>query len=598
MIHQSQIIEIIDTTLPESWIAQGGSTTYSFADVTTDVYWWLCDEDGNSLDYGYGASFMVGTGLASGDYEVWAYFPSLYGNNATYAPLHVVQVDINGDYNRDGNPDDHTNEADAVTFAEPKGFVILANHDDDNGDGVSDGEKNPATDSIPNAYTINGSEDVLDIYELHVEKFGISASSIPSSWSLEINVLDPATEASTQAAIIYPNRNAGTQGGTILNFSGSSLGTIFGGTGNTTVLGIEGRGYGKEVIVRMTLRDGDEAICSDEIRILVAPFMVLSNVDKATKVFTGSGSENSQWPVLHSDITAALYGMLAVESYGPPAFIQDYGEIGYTRSAPGTSSDKRTVIAGLGGGWFANMISTDAAYFFLGGGDGGSIEASPQVFGFPYGRVIVGDSLGVSTKTFLKNQKVQADGANLIELPVDWLLTGHADEVFTIIPVGSGFKVLVADLNLAIDLLRNNPTDETLGGFGTRGTILARYDDPANAARITAINTKLAGVRSALSTSLGIAEAQFIRIPVAFSTYTPSRYYLPNMVNMLVVKTAGVRKLVIPKPFFDPFEVDLDTKLTAAGYGAGEVETVDTREPHNGSNGESHCATNPCREAP
>ena len=97
---------------------------------------------------------------------------------------------------------------------------------------------------------------------------------------------------------------------------------------------------------------------------------------------------------------------------------------------------------------------------------------------------------------------------------------------------------------------------------------------------------------------LGIDEVQFIKMPVAFSIDTPSRYYLPNMVNMLVVKTAGARKLVIPKPFFDPFEIDLDTKLTAAGYGAGEMETVDTREPHVGSNGEAHCATNPCREAP
>jgi hypothetical protein len=507
-------------------------------------------------------------------------------------------INIDGDYNRDGTPKDHPLEANAVTFAGPNGYVIIANHDDDNGDGVSDGEKNPASDPLPNAYTINGSEDIRDIYELHVEKLGISASSIPSTWSLEIKVLDTETEASTQAAIIYPNRNAGTQGGTTLNFSSTSIGSIFGGTGDATVLGIEGRGYGEEVIVRMTLKDGTESVCSDEVRVLVAPFIVLSNVDKATKVFTGSGSGGSQWSVFHSDISTALYGMLAVESYGPPAFIQDYGEIGCTRSAPGMAVDKRTVIAGLGGGWFTDKIATDTAYFFLGGGDGGSIEASPQISGFPYGRVIVGDSLGAGTTTFLKNQKVQADGASLIELPVDWLLTEHADEVFTIIPAESGFKVLVADLNLAINLLRNNPTEETFGGFDTRATILARYDDPANANRLTTINNKLARVRSALSSGLGIAEVQFIKMPVAFSIDTPSRYYLPNMVNMLVVKTAGARKLVIPKPFFDPFEVDLDTKLTAAGYGAGEMETVDTRESHVGSNGEAHCATNPCREAP
>jgi len=500
-----------------------------------------------------------------------------------------VNIDINGDYNRDGNPINHANEADEVTFAGPKGMLIIANNDDDVGDGIPDSLNNQI-----------GASDLDDIYVIELAKLGIPEDSIPPDMSVLIEVLNPITEAHTADAFIYRNRQVGELGYSAFNFSSTSTPTLankLGGTGIAEI-GIEGRRYGKEVIVRMTLKQGAVELGSDEIRVLIAPFFVLSNVDNATKVYTGSGPGIMQWPSFHSHLTTTLSGILAVESYGPPAFIQDYGEIGYTRSAPGMAVDKRTVIAGLAGGWFSDKVDTDTGYFFLGGGDGGSIEASPGIDGFPYGRIIVGDALAPSTKTFLKNQKIQADEDELIELPVDWLLSKHADEVFTIIPVGSGFKILVADLNLAIELLRDNPTDETFGGFDTRATILGRYDDPANAAQITTISNKLAGVRSALSSGLGIDESEFLRIPVAFSIDTPSRPYLPNMVNMLVVRAEATRKLVIPEPFFDPFLVYLDTELAAVGYGIGEAETVDTREPHIGSNGEVHCATNPRREAP
>lgn len=60
---------------------------------------------------------------------------------------------------------------------------------------------------------------------------------------------------------------------------------------------------------------------------------------------------------------------------------------------------------------------------------------------------------------------------------------------------------------------------------------------------------------------------------------------------------SGLRKLVIPKPFFDPLKNDLSTKLNAIGYQATEIEWGDTREPHDG-HGEAHCATNSKREAP
>jgi hypothetical protein len=537
-------------------------------------------EDAEVVDCVTGAAIaktirISGPGFAAtpGWYDVWV------GGTCFEKAIVVIQVDINGDYNRNGNPADDVHEGDAVTFEGPKGCVILANQDDDNGDKTPDAAKNPPGDPLPGRYTINMVDDVLDIHEVHVCKLGIPASSIPPRWVLEFAVVDPSSGAASLAATIYPDRNPGTEGNSTLTFSGAGLASRFGGTG-VTVIG------------------------SDQIRVLVAPFFVLSNAAVATRVYTGSAAIAGCWDVFHGNVAAALAGVVPVESIARMQFVQDHGEIGYTARlmpALGGLVDRRTVILGLFPVTFTRRVDRDTGFFWVGGGDGGSIEASPPISGYPYGRIVVGDRLAAGTKAFLKAQRVQTDMGNLIELPVDWLAAGHADEVFTIVPTTGGFKVLAADLDLAISILRGHPADLTSGGHRAWAEIVAEYD--ANPARVAVINGKLALVRSALSTGLAIAESALIRIPVAFSVHTPSKYYLPNMVNMLVVNTAGgTRRLLMPRPFFQPFVADLETKLATIGYRAPEWKWVDTTTPHASGphicGGEVHCATNARREAP
>ncbi len=514
--------------------------------------------------------------------------------------VHVPLVDINGDYNRDGNPADHANEADVVSFDGLKGMVIIANSDDDDNDGEPDGDKSGS----PLNYRINGASDLADVYALKLAKLGIPADSIPSDMSVLVEVLDPDTEEYSADAIAYMTRQTGELGYSAFNFTSTSTPTLadkLGGTG-TAEIGLEGRKYGAEVLVRMTLKQGTTELCSDEIRVLIAPFFVLSNCDVTTKVYSGAGSGPGEWPLLYEELTNALDGVVEVEAIGSAVFIQDRGEIGYTRLPPGMATGTPTTVMDRGDPAFKNMVSSNTCYFYFGGMHGGSLEAAPPTPAHPYGSIIIGSTNLVPTEAFLLNQAVQSVSNSLITLPADWLIVGHADEVFAIIPSDSGFAVLVADLDLAIELLEDNPDKETGGGYTTRASILASY--AANTAKVALVQTRLSAVRASLSAGLGIPESQFIRVPVAFSVNDwylaepRARAVLPNLVNMLVVKnTSGVRRLILPDPFFEPFADELEMRLADSGYVLGEVYVVDTTGPHS-QGGEVHCATIAGRVAP
>jgi len=50
-------------------------------------------------------------------------------------------------------------------------------------------------------------------------------------------------------------------------------------------------------------------------------------------------------------------------------------------------------------------------------------------------------------------------------------------------------------------------------------------------------------------------QSEFIKVPVAYPIVLNDRQFLPNMVNMIVIKNqAGARRLDVPKPFFEPFK--------------------------------------------
>jgi len=562
-----------------------------------------CDTNGYAQAYLLCAS--GGVGRVTHSYETYSGQPYTLSCDAEQK-FTALRVDIDGDYNRDGNPVDDAGEASTVTFDGPKGMVILANTDDD----VADQTKQPdCSDNV-----INGSADLPDVYTLKIRRLGMAPETIPDGLTFTLNVENPAGEpegspaanarvrvfgsrASNANGVIGPDPQTDTVVFKKEPGNGELDISLLAGTGYLE-MGIEGIEFGRQVIVRLSASLDNNDIGSDSVRLLVSPFLLLSNVAPASKVYIGPS-----WEDFSTEMADALDGFVPLETLGS-TFIQDYGEIGYNVREINQAFQNQTVVMGFDSlnAWYADLVDEDTGYSLLADdaqrNPGGNIECSPPISSFPYGRIIVGDNLVQSRKQFLIQQELQTDNGSLIELPVFWLYVGHVDEVFTIIPAGSGFKVLVADLQLAIDLLRDNPTNETWGGYDTRAQILAAYD--ANSNRVAAISDHLASVRNTLAQGLGVNENTFIKIPVAFTLGADGnvKTYLPNMINMIVLKkSSGEKRLIVPRPYYMPFVLDLDTKLTATGYGEGEGVFVDTRGPHAGD-GEAHCASNVRRLTP
>jgi len=518
-------------------------------------------------------------------------------------PITVPKVDINGDYNRDGNPADDTHEADAVTFAGPKGFVILANNDDDNANDLPDAIEDDA---------INGSADMDDVTEFKVACLGIPAVDIPSTFTVEFKVVDPTNGTLSDAVRIFPQKTATQSGGNTVTMLNSAVKSCLGGTGFWT-MGIEGIIYGKQAVVRMTLKDGATVLGFDEFRVMVAPYFVSPNNDNANEVFVSFTGV----PQILDAFTSGLSGIAPLRKSsdyplgaGSPTmrYIQDHVEFGYTRTAVGQTTFKSMqVILGTSptDPDLQDLMTSNRAFYAehaeLNFGD---LMVTPETSSRPYGTVVCGT--GFAYKDFIKRQSVQPEGGALVEIDDTWMQTPHVDNLVAFIPCGSSFKVLVADLQLAVSILTTYSNTSVEAFNDPRPT----YTNAAYSVGITNIQARLNAMYDALETGLGISKMTFIHIPVTFdpTASTGVKTFLPDMVNMQYVKSAGGEKVFLPKAYFEPFYTDpingVKATLNAIGISDSEIQIVPTgagggSSPfHDGFGGDVHCISNPSMEPP
>lgn len=378
-------------------------------------------------------------------------------------------------------------------------------------------------------------------------------------------------------------------------------------------MGIEGIVYGKQAIVRMTLKDGTTDLCSDEFRVMTAPYFVSPNNDNADEVFV---SFTGVADIL-SAFTTGLSGIAPLRDSsdyplgtGSPTmrYIQDHVEFGYTRTAVGQTTFKSMqVILGTSptDPNLQDLLATNRAFYAeIEDRNFGDLMVTPETSGRPYGTVVCGTDFAY--KDFIKRQSVQPEGGNIVELDDTWMQTPHVDNLVAFIPYGSSFKVLVADLQLATNILATYSTN-SVEVFSDPRPI---YTNAAYSAGITNIQAKLNTMYDALETGLGISKTTFIHIPVTFdpTASTSIKTFLPDMVNMQYVKSAGGEKVFLPKAYFEPFYTDptngVKAALNAIGISDSEIQIVPTgagggSSPFNsGNGGDAHCISNPSMEAP
>jgi hypothetical protein len=108
---------------------------------------------------------------------------------------------------------------------------------------------------------------------------------------------------------------------------------------------------------------------------------------------------------------------------------------------------------------------------------------------------------------------------------------------------------------------------------------------------------------AAIITELKKLNVSIIKIPVLYTPDTPqqgSKTYLPNAVNICVVKLGEKLKLAVPKTFFDPFQWYIKTRcLNYLGL-PGNDNTwnwIESSELHPAV-GTVHCASNTEKQPP
>jgi hypothetical protein len=372
--------------------------------------------------------------------------------------------------------------------------------------------------------------------------------------------------------------------------------------------------------------EAPEKTYTDTVRLKVAPFIMLSAVQRAQRIYVRDyPGKNEKFIRALKDITTQLGVQLKIVPAGNyPAWeiwLQDIMEIGYSRT-PGVCNhvvlksnrgmplddmpEKEMLAPGFG--WF-RIGEYRPGTGGGGGGDGwldwfGNLEVTPPLPGNPYGRVFygynktTGNSMNPQVVQMLEAQGVQTP---LIKIHTGWLLIKHVDEIFNFVPSkgkeGKGFKVLVPDVTLTYELLDkwnkegkgSLPVLKDLKEKATISTLLENRE-------LKDYNIKLQKEEiekniDSMKQAIGIDETDIIRIPALFEKYREyAAALMPNMVNS--VHMNGHMLIAEPR---GPVENGNDliqeyvrAKLSKEGIEAHFVDDL----PYHLWGGEVHCGTN------
>lgn len=333
---------------------------------------------------------------------------------------------VSGDTDRDGDIDaDDLDGRSAFTWK--RGAFLLANVDDDDGDGKAD-------------HAVDGSsgKDLEDLARLRIE---LGSEVAEKASRVTVELVTGAAHAhlfEVLGASVEPLAAALVPAGSLdLALEAARF---------------AGPDWKGDVRVVVTAVDGADApIASDEVTLRVAPMLLLpsSTSPLAVHVATGAYSNASFLVDLGAAVTKAGTKLLSpyATTKWQEMWMQDTLEIGYAQ-LPGKAPMHVALRANRGQDTYAaTLLGPDMGYLVVGaprgtsGGDAwvdwyGNLEVSPPVPGWPLGRIYYGHNTSTGMKlhpdvvAFFEAQELQSP----FWVDTSWLTIKHVDEIFTFVP--------------------------------------------------------------------------------------------------------------------------------------------------------------------
>jgi protein-arginine deiminase len=524
------------------------------------------------------------------------------------------KVQIVADVNRDGKVEFDADNKGKNTWAPERGAIFFNNNDSDQNAKTPD-----HADDV-----VNGLEDLRDMAVLRVKKM----PDVPKNSRVVISVDD----ASQDRVRLFLKAADNDYKPLNLSDDGSIDPTLL--SQKDLELRIEANSYADkswngETEVAVTIKSPAGEIKSDTVRLKVAPFILLSNLNRGIALYAREfPGRNEAFIKSLSELVpragAELVVVPAGEPYSPRCiWLQDTLEIGYSempgqrmnvvlKANRGRSLDNypRDGLLGPDFGWI--QVGTFREKYGQGrGGNGwldwyGNLEVTPPLPEYPLGRIYYGHnpdgpkeaSLNPEIVGMLEAQGIQAPA---LKLDTGWLLIKHVDEMISFLPSGNPehpYKVLVVDTEGMLALLEKWVKD----GLG-EVPVLDLYSKKATVSSfaknkdLIELNKSLQKERiepniDLLKSELGLREEDFIRVPSLFDKYGVS--IVPNMVNSTILN--GHILIVAPNgPLIDgKDQLEEEMRKLLSGLPL-EPHFIDARQYHKWG-GEVHCATNVRRE--
>jgi protein-arginine deiminase len=525
-----------------------------------------------------------------------------------------TMLQIVADVDRDGKVEFETDELGKNLWARERGAIFFNNNDSD-----QDSKKPDHADNV-----INGDKDLDDLAILKIKR----VPNLSENSRISITVDEPSLSRVNLYQKVAENEYRIVDLTTDGNIPPARL------MDEDLELRIEANSYADGswsgiVETMVTARTPDGETYRDSVKLKVAPFILLSNLNKGSTLYVRKIPErNDAFLRSLGELVPRAGAELVVIPEGEPyppsnVWLQDTLEIGYSEM-PGQKMNvvlianrnrpldnyARDSLLGPDFGWVQVGTYRDG----YGGGKGlnrwldwyGNLEVTPPLPGYPFGRIYYGynpegpkeASLNPEIVAMLESQGIQSPA---LRLDTGWLVIKHVDEIVSFLPSGDPahpYKVLVVDTSAMFALLEKWKS----GGHG-ESTMLGQSSNETTVSSLLK-NKALVDLNkmlqiehiepniSLLKRELGLREEDFIRVPSFFDRHGGA--LVPNMVNSAVLN--GHIFIVAPDGPVIEGQDRLENEMRRLISGLPLIPHFLDAHIYHRWGGEVHCATNVRRE--